>query len=319
MRRTFLCASAACLVGAVSGAQQPQVDYHQHFFSPAAAKLVSTPTTTIAPITASEVVALLDAAGIRRALVLSVAYTWGSANRVVEDEYAKVKAENDYTSREVARFPDRLRGFCGVNPLKDYALEELARCAKDPQLHYGLKLHFGNSDVQVHEPKDVERLRRVFRAANGYGMSIVVHMHASISKERPYGAQEARIFLDSILPSAPDVYVQIAHLAGGGPHDDSTDAALGVFAAAVEKRDPRVRRVTYDVTPIVLKDMTPEQVARLVARIRQLGPERVLYGTDAATPQNLSPKDSWELFRRLPLTEAEFKQIASNVTPYMRW
>src|SRR5205823_10805857 len=140
-----------------------------------------------------------DSAGIRRAVVLSVAYQYGNPMRTVENEYERVKAENDWTSQQVAQYPDRLRAFCGVNPLKDYALGEIARCAKDPQLHYGLKLHFGNSDVQVHEPRQVEQLRRVFRAANDNGMAIVVHMHASISNHRPYGADEARIFLNDIL------------------------------------------------------------------------------------------------------------------------
>jgi predicted TIM-barrel fold metal-dependent hydrolase len=56
--------------------------------------------------------------------VLSVAYQFGNPNKPpVEDEYAQVKAENDWTSREVARYPDRLRGFCSINPLKDYAIE----------------------------------------------------------------------------------------------------------------------------------------------------------------------------------------------------
>jgi predicted TIM-barrel fold metal-dependent hydrolase len=83
---------------------------------------------------------LLDAAGIQRALVLSIAYQFGNPNKPkVENEYAQVKAENDWTSQEVARFPDRLRAFCAVNPLKDYALDELARCAQDPQLHFWLQ------------------------------------------------------------------------------------------------------------------------------------------------------------------------------------
>jgi len=123
---------------------QPLVDYHQHLFSPAVAKL----SPGLKSIDASDLIALLDSAAIRRALVLSVAYQFGTPNKpAIEDEYAQVKAENDWTSRQVARFPNRLRGFCSVNPLKDYAIEELARCAKDPQLHIGLKLHFGNSDV----------------------------------------------------------------------------------------------------------------------------------------------------------------------------
>jgi predicted TIM-barrel fold metal-dependent hydrolase len=133
---------------------------------------------------------------MRRALVLSVAYQFGNPNRpVVEDEYAKVRAENDWTSEQVARFPDRLRGFCGLNPLRDYALRELARCAQDPNLHYGIKLHFGNSDVDLDNPEHVEWLRQVFRRANRRHMAIVVHMRSSVTRERPYGAKEAQVFL----------------------------------------------------------------------------------------------------------------------------
>jgi hypothetical protein len=49
----------------------------------------------------------------------------------------------------MARFPDRLRRFCGFNPLRDYAVRELVRCAQDPPLHYGVKLNFVNSDVDL--------------------------------------------------------------------------------------------------------------------------------------------------------------------------
>jgi hypothetical protein len=125
----------------------PLVDHHQHLFSPAVAALISPapPAPPVSPITSSELIPLLDAAGVKRAAVLSVAYIFGQPTRNVENEYEKVRAENDWTSQQVALFPDRLRSFCGLNPLKDYALAELARCAKDPNLHYGLKLHFGNS------------------------------------------------------------------------------------------------------------------------------------------------------------------------------
>src|SRR5690348_9462678 len=70
-------------------------------------------------------------------------------------------------------------------------------------------------------------------------MAIVVHMHANIDHHRPYGAKEARIFLEQILPEAPDVTVQIAHLAGGGGYDDPTIArALPCRSIAVPKRAP---------------------------------------------------------------------------------
>jgi hypothetical protein len=137
MKAALVCCAVALLSTASLRRQSlPSIDHHQHHYSPATAALAP----GVAPVSAEDLVKLLDQAGIRRAVVLSVAYQFGNPNRPsVDDEYAKVRAENDWTSQEVACYPDRLRGFCGVNPLKDYAFEELARCAKDAQLHFGLK------------------------------------------------------------------------------------------------------------------------------------------------------------------------------------
>jgi hypothetical protein len=66
--------------------------------------------------------------------------------------------------------------------------------------------------VNLDNPGHLARVQRVFRAANEYHMAIVVHMHANIDHHRPNGAKEARIFLEQLLPEAPDVVVQIAHL-----------------------------------------------------------------------------------------------------------
>jgi predicted TIM-barrel fold metal-dependent hydrolase len=299
-------------------AQTPVIDYHQHLFSPAAGALVSGNPNSPG-ISAHDLIALLDAAGMRRALVLSMAYTWGKASRApVENEYERVKAENDWTAQQVAQHPDRLRAFCSFNPLKPYALEELARCHKDRQLRYGLKLHFGNSDVDLDNPKDVAQVRKVFKAANGYHMPIVVHLHTSIDKQRKYGADEARVFLNELLAAAPDVQVQIAHLAGAGGFDAATDSALGVFTEAIAKRDSRMKNVWFDTTTVVRANMSADELQHIAARIRQIGINRVLYGSDAATGPLAYPKAGWAAFQRLPLTEAEFRSIANNIAPYMR-
>src|ERR1700728_2039777 len=165
--------AAMILLGALRSYAQPLIDYHQHLLSPSAAELGSLPR----PFTARDLIALLDAAGVRRAVVLSLAYQYGNPNKPpVVHEYDRVKEENDWTARQVAEFPGRLRAFCGVDPLKAYALQEIARCAKDPYLHFGLKLHFGNSDVNMEEPQEVAKVCAVFQAADQHGMPIVVHM-----------------------------------------------------------------------------------------------------------------------------------------------
>ena len=291
----------------------PLGDWHQHLFSPAAAKLAP----GLHPVAARDLVNLLDAAGIRYALVLSVAYQLANPNKpALANEYEHVKAENDWTSEQVSEFPERLRAFCGVNPLKEYAIEEIHRCAGDRQLHFGLKLHFGNSDVDLDDPQQVEQIRRVFRSANEERMAIVVHLHPSVTKKRPYGKREARIFLERVLPAAPDVPVQIAHLAGSGGYDDRTvDRALSVFVKAIKRGDGRMAHVYFDASGVCGYGDWKERAAQIAMRIRQLGVKRVLYGSDA--DPKMPPREAWAEFRKLPLSEAEFHEIARNIPPYM--
>ena len=314
--RILWCLFALAVFKAPEVEGQPLVDHHQHFFGPSVTAL----SPGIEPITSSELIVLLNSARIPRAVVLSVAYQFGNPNRpAVENEYERVKAENDWTSQQVARFPDRLVGFCSVNPLKDYALDEIARCSANQRLKSGLKLHFGNSDVDLNNSQHVDQLRRVFRAANDHGMALVVHMRSSVSRKRPHGANEARIFLNDVLPAAPDVTVQIAHLTGAGGYDDpGTDQALGVFVAAIAKQEPRMKNVYFDVSGVCgLGDWVPK-VNLIATRIRELGVERVLYGSDGAGGGNLTPREAWAVFRQLPLSDEEFRTIRGNIAPYLR-
>jgi uncharacterized protein len=322
MRLFKLCVAATLLLPSLAAlaAPLPQVDHHQHLFGPGIETLLASPTGGVKTITAQDVIGHLDAAGIDRAVLLSTAYMFGSPARSVENEYTKVKAENDWVAAQAAKYPKRLRAFCGVNPLRDYALAELARCAADPNLKYGVKIHFGNSDIQLERAEHLLRLQQFFRVVNDHKMAMVIHMRASISKERPYGTAQARLFLDFLMPLVPDVPVQIAHLAAAGPgyNDSKADSVMGYLADAVEKGDPRTRNLWFDVTSVADKAITPANAAKVVKRIRQVGVDRVLYGTDAATGDNLRPADAWAAFRALPFTDDEFAKIAANVAPYMR-
>lgn len=203
------------------------IDYHQNLYSPEAAARTLAGGKGWKGIDAKTLIADLDAAGIRRAVVLSVAYDFANPNKPpVPNEYEHVKAENDWTGAQIAEHPKRLAGFCSVNPLQPYALAEIARCAKNPNLRTGLHLHFGNSDVNLDDPDDLARVRRVFRAADQQRMAVLVHLHANADHHRPYGAKEARIFLEHVIPEAPGVTIQVAHLAGAGGYDDPTTTKL---------------------------------------------------------------------------------------------
>ena len=109
-------------------------------------------------------------------------------------------------------------------------------------------------------------------------MAIVVHIRSTVSRQRPYGAAQARAFSTSVLPSAPDVVVQIAHLTGAGGCDDpKVDEALGVFVDAIAAPAiPVWPGVYFDVSGVAGVGEWRGKADRIATRIRQLGIARVL-------------------------------------------
>src|SRR5262245_61922914 len=126
-------------------------------------------------------------------------------------------------------------------------------------------------------------------------MAIVVHLRANT--RRSWGAEQARVFLQKVLPAAPDLPVQLAHLSGaGGYGDPGIGAAVGVLADAISAaRDKRMKQVYFEVSGVFLEQWEPK--ADLIAkRLRMLGLDRILYGSDGPPGQN------WQAFRKLPLS-----------------
>ncbi|HEY3383959.1 MAG TPA: amidohydrolase family protein [Vicinamibacterales bacterium] len=276
---------------------------------------------------AAEAIGALDAALIRKGVVVSAAYLLGTSDIVVADEYQAVQEENDWTAAEARRYPGRLVGFCSVNPLKDYAEVEVSRCAAIGL--GGLKLHFTNSAVDLRDADHVKRVRRVFAAANANRLPMLVHMR---TRARSYGAREAETVLAQVLPAAPDVPVVLAHMSGWGGFDRATDGSLGAFSAACAARSPVCRHLLFDlaftVLPAGAADATPgsslrsladaqrdlpDANERLVRHIRKIGVDRIVFGSDWP---GMSPLDAQDAMRRqLPIARKELTQIFSNVAP----
>jgi len=308
---TLLLASlGGCASAPSSATPVPRVDYHQHLVSPAFAPLVKLP-----PRDARALLAELDSAGIERAVVLSVGYSFADERKKLPDPDALTRRENDWTSAQVTSAGGRLVGFCSANPLRDAALAELERCLSLPGMR-GIKLHLGNSGISLRDAAHLARMVQVFALAERLHAPVLVHMRARGGTN--YGGEDARIFLDRLLPIAPSIDVIIAHLGGAGPgYPDQADEVMAVFGAAAERADPRMRRVYFDVATVVTAEATPADGALVARRIRQVGVDHVLYGSDL-TPPGGSIKAGWEIFRsRTPLTDAEFSVVAGNILNFV--
>lgn len=262
-------------------------------------------------VDAKDIVKQLDDAGILKAVALSVAYWFGGEFRNLgggEREHALVRAENDWVAEQVAQYPDRLVGVCSVNPLRSYAVREVRRCGQQ-KFFRAVKLHHGNSRVDLRKPEHAKAVGEVFSEANRHRLGLVVHLWNDPIFETE-GGEHAQAFLDQVLPNAPDVAVHVAHMAGGGR---ATQPALKVFADAISAGDSRTRNLYFDVASLVDGE-TPANLHLDVERMRQIGLDRILFGSEAST-QSLN---AWASLHMLPLTQQEFRIIASNVVPYAR-
>lgn len=289
----------------------PLVDYHQHLVSPAFAPIVKLPERDGAAL-----VRELDAAGIGQAVVLSVGYSFADERKALTDPDRLTREENDWTSAEVTRNAPRLIGFCSANPLRLVALEELERCLALPGMT-GIKLHLGNAGITLRDPAHLARMQEVFALAQRWRAAVLIHMRARGGSN--YGAEDAHLFLDKIVPAAPDIEIIVAHLGASGPgYPPQNDEVLAVFAAAAERQDPRMNNLSFDVATNVTAEITPADATLVAQRIRQIGPARVLYGSDLSPPGG-SIRQGWEIFRtKVPLTAAELQQIANNRTRFVR-
>ncbi len=251
----------------------------------------------------------LDAAHIDRAIVLSVGYSFADERKGLSDSDRLTREENDWTASQVNRSEGRLIGFCSANPLRDAALAELERCLNLPGMR-GIELHLGNSGISLRDTQQRARVESVFELAQRSHASVLIHMRARGGQS--YGAADARIFLDHLPGRAPDVDIIVAHLGSAGPGYAQADELMAIFGEAARRKDPRMRRLLIDIATNVTSDTTPEEAALIAERIRQVGPQRILYGSDLSPPGG-SIARGWEIFRtKLPLTEAELRIIATN-------
>lgn len=116
-------------------------------------------------------------------------------------------------------------------------------------------------------------MRRLFAAANELRLTGLGN----------YGRRHSEVFLSRLVTAAPDIPIQVAHLAGSGPGYDDVDPALVVFAEAAAAGDPRMKHLYFDVATIVTLDESAATLAVIAWRIRQLGPQRVLFGSFGST------------------------------------
>lgn len=240
----------------------------------------------------------------------------------VENEHRKVCDENDLVAREVAKHPNRLFGFFSFNPMAPYAFDEMDRLAEAPEF-VGLKLHLANSRFDFRDLQQVNRLRSIFAHANEQGLAVVIHLYTA---QEGYGRRDVEIFIDDVLPAAPDVPVQIAHFGGGGGFGPGTIGAVDALAAALEDHPERMENVFFDLSGIPHPHYLAQGRAELIKKIEivnqrfveavdRLGADRIVYATDWPAVDMARYLEGIE--SDLPMTTEELADLIDDPAPYL--
>lgn len=271
----------------------------------------------------------LDRAGIQQGVLLSAGYMFGfSAMSLQPEEVARqMRAENQYNVDQALASNGRLFAMVGINPFLDNALDELNYWAQQPGAA-GVKLHLGNSGLDLGNPDQVKALAGFFAAANKARMPLVVHLRGAA----PFTSTNITTFIDMVLSQAGDLPVQITHGGSFGGIDAATLEALQLYGAAIAGEAPGTANLVFDLSGVAQLDLsslpgipkegieahtTDEWRTIYVNEMRNVGLDRFVLASDwpAITP----PAEYFAAERSaLPLTDAEWAELCGNVAPYLR-
>src|SRR5688572_5990121 len=285
----------------------PCLDAHAHLASAALAAYHAEAGVTVGQVGRMDGAALirrLDADGVRRAFVLSTAYLMAAdayGTRTAEAaEYARVKAENDFTAAECARYPERLVPFLSLNPRRGYAVEEVDRCVERKMR--GLKLHLWNSLVDIRQAADLAALRRVVERAAHHRLAVVAHV--AVGAVPNYGPDDTERFAREIIMPLDTLQISIAHLAGAGGFGARAQACFERLIAVCGPDTPYASRVWTDMAATLtantptkkeLLSFEPDQASRLGELLRRWGLHRVLWGSDNIDGSLEQTRSLWPL------------------------
>jgi len=240
------------------------IDFHTHIFSshikknrskyiesdPCFAILYSKKDAMLA--TAEELIASMDKAGVDISVIANIG--WTTHGLCVET--------NDYILESIARYPERLVGFCSVQP-NSYgtAVDEIERCAKA-----GIKgVGELRPDMQIFNPADKELMTPLVEVMRKYKLILHTHTSEPVGHEYPGKGVVTPDMLYPFIAAFPDLTIVCAHWGGGLP-----------FYALMPEVKKAMSNVFFDTaaSPFLYTPQIYYQVTQLV------GADKIIFGSD---------------------------------------
>jgi predicted TIM-barrel fold metal-dependent hydrolase len=276
-----------------------EIDVHTHLASQTLADIFSGGELPAAQ--AEDLIARLDEGKVDQAVVLSAGY-FGWPVGITDD--FNMGPENDFVSTEVAKFPSRLIGFCGINPLFESAVAEVGRCL-DLSGMVGVKVHMEGSGIDMTDDEHVALLSAVFDEAEAQDAPVM--MHAADFSGFPLSTVGYRN-LSEVLGAHPSLRVAHAHCAGRSDMD-----AIEVITRVTGPEYTSNAWVDVSACLKYFQDAPKSQRELIVWRLKKWGIANVLFGSDYLQflPEQ-TPQEALETLTRYPFTRRQLNQIVNN-------
>jgi len=240
------------------------IDFHTHVFPPQIKKnrskyididpcfaiLYSNPKAKLA--TADELIASMDKDGVDISVIVN--YGWTTHELCVET--------NDYILDSIARYPQRLIGFCAVQPHSyEAAVAEVERCVKGGIRGVGEM----RPDLQLFDLKDEEVMEPFIEVVRKHKLILLTHSSEPVGHDYPGKGSVTPDMLYPFITSFPDLTIVCAHWGGGLP-----------FYALMPEVKQAMSNVFFDTaaSPFLYSPQIYNQVVQLV------GADKILFGSD---------------------------------------
>jgi hypothetical protein len=202
--------------------------------------------------TAEALIAAMDRDRVSHAIVMGMGWC----------DQALAEEVNDYIAESAARYPDRLSGFCSVNPAwGDGAALEVERCSAAGLRGVG-ELH---PDTQGFDIADKPSLAPLMDTAQRLGLPVLVHSSEPVGHQYPGKGRTTPGKLYQFIENFAENPIICAHWGGGLP-----------FYAMMPEVPEAIRNVYFDMaaSPFLYRAQVIATVAGLV------GADKVLFATD---------------------------------------
>ncbi len=240
------------------------IDFHTHVFPPQIKKnrskyidsdpcfaiLYSEKNAKLA--TTDELINSMDKAGIDISVIVNIG--WTTHELCVET--------NDYILESIARYPQRLIGFCTVQPHSyEAAITEIERCAQAGIRGVGEI----RPDIQLFDLRDEEVIEPLIKVIKKHKLILLTHASEPVGHSYPGKGAITPDTLYPFITSHPDLTIVCAHWGGGLP-----------FYALMPEVKQAMNNVFFDTaaSSLLYSPQIYNQVIQLV------GAEKILFGSD---------------------------------------